>query len=71
MDINHNDLEGLLKKDLKVCNKEHDLTQIKAKYIGKKGLLTKLFSSIKDVEPENRKKFGAELNDAKKLLYNL
>ena len=71
MDINHNDLEGLLKKDLKVCNKEHDLTQIKAKYIGKKGLLTKLFSSIKDVEPENRKKYGAELNDVKKIIVQL
>ncbi len=71
MNINHTDLEGLLRKDLKTCTKEHDLLQIKSKYIGKKGLLTKLFSSIKDIEVESRKKYGAELNQIKKIVSNL
>tara|TARA_B100001057_G_scaffold1880_1_gene1760 strand:+ start:452 stop:1435 length:984 start_codon:yes stop_codon:yes gene_type:complete len=65
VNINHTDLEGLLIKDLETCTKEHDLLQIKSKYIGKKGLLTKLFSSIKDIESEHRKKYGAELNQIK------
>ncbi len=65
MDINHTDLQGLLIKDLETCSKEHDLLQIKSKYIGKKGLLTKLFSTIKEIDSEQRKKFGAELNEIK------
>jgi hypothetical protein len=36
MDINHTDLEKLLKEDLESCDKEHDLLQIKSKYLGKK-----------------------------------
>ena len=65
MKINHTDLEGLLREDLETCNKEQDLIQIKSKYIGKKGFLTKLFSSLKEIEPENRKNFGAKLNQVK------
>ncbi len=68
MNINHTDLEDLLKKDLENCTKEHDLLQIKSKYIGKKGLLTKLFSSLKDIKTDNRKKYGAELNQIKIIL---
>ena len=34
MDTNHTDLEKLLKEDLELCNKEHDLLQIKSKYLG-------------------------------------
>ena len=40
MDIHHTDLENSLKEDLQNCNNEHDLLQIKSKYLGKKGLLT-------------------------------
>tara|TARA_Y100000768_G_scaffold380987_1_gene358956 strand:+ start:1135 stop:2118 length:984 start_codon:yes stop_codon:yes gene_type:complete len=65
VNINHTDLQGLLQKDLETCTSEHELLQIKSKYIGKKGFLTKLFSSMKDIEPENRKRYGAELNEIK------
>ena len=68
MDINHTDLEYLLKEDLKSCNKEHDLLQVKSKYLGKKGLLTSLFASIKKLNQEERKKFGVELNNVKNTL---
>ena len=71
MNINHTDLEDLLKKDLETCTKEHDLLQIKSKYIGKKGLLTKLFSSIKDIDSEDRKKYGADLNQTKTIITKL
>ncbi|MBL6700992.1 MAG: phenylalanine--tRNA ligase subunit alpha, partial [Gammaproteobacteria bacterium] len=49
MDIHHTDLENSLKEDLQNCNNEHDLLQIKSKYLGKKGLLTSLFASIKNL----------------------
>ena len=71
MKINHTDLEDLLKKDLETCSKEHDLQQIKSKYLGKKGHVTILFSSLKDVPPEERKAFGAELNNLKQAITKL
>ena len=50
---------------------EHDLLQVKSKYIGKKGYLTDLFSSLKEIAPENRKSYGIELNQVKMTLTNL
>ena len=71
MKINHTDLEDLLKKDLETCSKEHDLQQIKSKYLGKKGHVTILFSSLKDIPPEDRKAFGSELNNLKQAMTKL
>ena len=71
MKINHTDLEDLLKKDLETCSKEHDLQQIKSKYLGKKGHVTILFSSLKDIPSEERKAFGSELNNLKQVITKL
>ena len=71
MDIHHTDLENLLKEDLQNCNNEHDLLQIKSKYLGKKGLLTSLFASIKNLGINERKRFGIELNNVKNILSEL
>jgi phenylalanyl-tRNA synthetase alpha chain len=71
MDIHHTDLENLLKEDLQNCNNEHDLLQIKSKYLGKKGLLTSLFASIKNLDINERKRFGIELNNVKNILSKL
>ena len=71
MDIHHTDLENLLKEDLQNCNNEHDLLQIKSKYLGKKGLLTSLFASIKNLGINERKRFGIELNNVKNILSKL
>lgn len=71
MDIHHTDLENSLKEDLQNCNNEHDLLQIKSKYLGKKGLLTSLFASIKNLGMNERKRFGIELNNVKNILSKL
>jgi len=71
MDIHHTDLENLLKEDLQNCNNEHDLSQIKSKYLGKKGLLTSLFASFKNLGINERKRFGIELNNVKNILSEL
>lgn len=71
MDIHHTDLENLLKEDLQNCNNEHDLSQIRSKYLGKKGLLTSLFASIKNLGINERKRFGIELNNVKNILSKL
>jgi phenylalanyl-tRNA synthetase alpha chain len=71
MDIHHTDLENSLKEDLQNCNNQHDLLQIKSKYLGKKGLLTSLFVSIKNLDINKRKRFGIELNNVKNILSQL
>lgn len=71
MDIHHTDLENSLKEDLQNCNNEHDLLQIRSKYLGKKGLLTSLFASIKNLGINERKRFGIELNNVKNILSEL
>ena len=71
MDINHTDLEKLLKEDLDSCKKEHNLLQIKSKYLGKKGYLTLLFASLKNIDSNKRKTLGAELNSIKNILSSM
>jgi len=71
VDIHHTDLENSLKEDLQNCNNEHDLLQIRSKYLGKKGLLTSLFASIKNLGIDERKRFGIELNNVKNILSKL
>jgi len=54
-----------LKNDLNQIKKEHDLNEIKTKYLGKKGKITELSSKIKDLPVEEKKNFGANLNKLK------
>ncbi len=46
-------------KDLNVLN------EIKATYLGKKGVITELASQMKDLDVDARKEFGKALNDIK------
>ena len=54
-----------LKKELIEVSEEHALSEIKAKYLGKKGLITGLSAQIKDLPVEEKKTFGANLNKIK------
>lgn len=60
-----------LKNDLQTIKKEHDLNEIKTKYLGKKGRITELSSQIKDLPNEEKKTFGANLNKLKTEATNL
>lgn len=60
-----------LKNDLQTIKKEHDLNEIKTKYLGKKGRITELSSQIKDLPNEEKKNFGANLNKLKTEATNL
>lgn len=60
-----------LKNDLNQIKKEHDLNEIKTKYFGKKGRITELSSTIKDLSNEEKKTFGANLNKLKTEATNL
>ena len=54
-----------LKNDLKNIKSIHDLNDIKVKYLGKKGLVTSLYSKMKDLTNEEKKSYGASLNNLK------
>jgi len=54
--------------DLKKINNEDELEELRVKYLGRKGLVTTAFTFIKDVTPDEKPLFGAELNKCKKAI---
>ena len=60
-----------LKNDLEIIITEHDLNEVKAKYLGKKGEITTLYSKMKDLSNDEKKSFGALINNLKNEANNL
>ena len=54
-----------LKSDLSAVKTNHELSEIKTKYLGKKGEITVLSAKIKDLSNEEKKTFGSNLNKVK------
>ena len=54
-----------LKSDLSAVKTNHELSEIKTKYLGKKGEITLLSAKIKDLSNEEKKTFGSNLNKVK------
>lgn len=52
-------------KEIKTLETIHDLEQVKAKYIGKTGLITAFMRELKNLSHEERRSFGAEVNQVK------
>ena len=48
-----------------ITDNKDEINQLKAKYIGRKGIVTGLFKLISDVKPEDKALFGKNLNDLK------
>lgn len=61
------DVKKELEKDLKEVNDLKELNELKIKYLSKNGLITKLNSSIKDIDPSERSVFGKKVNEVKTL----
>lgn len=51
--------------ELTQITKQHDLDQIKAKYIGKTGLITAFMQELKNLPIDKKKDFGAKVNQVK------
>ena len=51
--------------ELNSCNNLNDLNDIKVKYMGKKGTINDLTSTLRDLSIEEKKTFGAALNELK------
>ena len=62
--------EGLLLA-LEKANTQEELNNLKTEYIGKKGKITLLNTKIKDLPPEERKEYGAKVNEIKNLFTNI
>ena len=67
-------LENLLNEVKEALNSVNDiqtLNDIKVKYMGKKGLINDLTSTLRDLSIEEKKVFGAKLNELKMSVTNL
>ena len=54
-----------LKKDLEGVSSLHDLSEVKAHYLGKKGVITSLYAKMRELSDEDKKSFGALINNVK------
>ena len=57
------DIKEALEEDLKSCIGLQQALECKAKYLGKKGLVTELSKGMKDLSIEEKKTFGMKLNE--------
>ena len=60
-------LEAAL-KDLQSATTQQDLYEVRVSYLGKKGKITDLLKSLKDLSLEEKKSVGAELNSTRESL---
>lgn len=54
-------------KQFKAGNRE-EIEQFRIKYLGKKGVMTQLFSSFKELPAEHKKEFGQKINQLKSFI---
>ena len=55
-------------KEIESATTQQDLYEVRVSYLGKKGKITDLLKSLKDLSLEEKKSFGAELNSAREIL---
>ncbi len=54
--------------EISSCKDLHELQQVKAKYLGKKGLVSQALKRIKEIPPEERRDYGKRVNALKELI---
>ncbi len=62
------DIENLkseFESEISNASSQEALQNIKSKYLGKNGLITKLLKGIKDIPPQERKDYGRKVNELK------
>ena len=59
-------LKKELEEKLNECQKEADVLNIKANYIGKKSRIAEILGSLKDMSVEDKRKYGSLINNTKK-----
>ena len=59
------DINQVLKdasKEIDLANSQEDIQSLKVSYLGKKGKITELLKSLKDLSIEEKKTIGAQIN---------
>lgn len=59
-------LKKELEEKLNECQKEADVLNIKANYVGKKSRIAEILGSLKDMSVEDKRKYGSLINNTKK-----
>ena len=59
-------LKKELVEKLNECQKEADVLNIKANYVGKKSRIAEILGSLKDMSVEDKRKYGSLINNTKK-----
>ena len=54
-----------MESDLEGVSTETDLVRVRSAYLGKKGSITALLKSLRDIPPETRREAGSLVNAAK------
>ena len=70
----HDQLASLRSEAISATESAEDLEtldQLRVKYLGRKGLLTSVLRGLKDLDPQDRSRVGAEANEIKKQLESL
>ena len=57
-------------QDIPNAKTSKELKDVEVKYLGRSGKLTMLLHTLKDLTPEQKKKFGSKMNELKKWLEN-
>ncbi|MDW8096154.1 MAG: phenylalanine--tRNA ligase subunit alpha [Aquificaceae bacterium] len=63
--IDLKEVEESLKEELQKAESLSQLQQVKAKYLGKNGLITQAIDHIKNLPPEERREYGRRVNQLK------
>jgi phenylalanyl-tRNA synthetase alpha chain len=69
--MNLEDLQRQAQEDISKVQSTEELQQVKAKYLGKKGLITLAIKDIANIPPEQRREYGSRLNQIKEFVENL
>jgi phenylalanyl-tRNA synthetase alpha chain len=67
----HNDIESIkdsFLKDLSTCTSLKNLSDIRVKYLGKKGLITQQFRELSSLPADERPRWGKTLNEIKRFI---
>lgn len=59
-------LKKELEEKLNECQKEADVLNVKANYVGKKSRIAEILGSLKDMSVEDKRKYGSLINNTKK-----
>lgn len=60
-----------MQEELKSCEKEADILNVKSKYVGKKSRISEILSNLKNMSIEEKRKYGSLINNTKKDLENI